>query len=47
MLVKRDDHRDGIVLPRIRNRLPDDLLVTEMHAIKHTDSETDFSAAGQ
>ena len=45
MLIKCEDERDGIVLARVRDRLADDLLMTEMHAIKHADGQADFPSA--
>jgi hypothetical protein len=38
--------RNGVVLARIGNCLPDDLLVAEMHAVKKTDGEADLFAFG-
>ncbi len=45
MAVKGDDERDRIVLPRVGDGLPDDLLVAEMHAVKHADGQADLAAA--
>ena len=45
MPVKRDDQRHRVVQPRIRHRLPDDLLMPQMHAVKNPDGQTDFAAA--
>ena len=45
MLVKCDHHRLRIVLPRIADGLPDDLLGPEMDAIKHADGQADLAAA--
>ena len=43
--VERDDQREAVVLAGVGDGLPDDLLVAEMHAVKHADGETDFAAA--
>jgi hypothetical protein len=43
--VERDDHGLGFVLPGIRQRLSDDLLMPQMHTIEHTDGRADFAAA--
>jgi hypothetical protein len=46
MPVKREHQRNGVVLPRISDGLPDDLLMTEMNAVKNADGEAGFTAAG-
>ncbi len=33
------------MLPRIGDGLPDDLLMAEMHAVKHADGQADLAAA--
>jgi hypothetical protein len=44
--VKRDDEREAMLLAGVGNRLADDLLMAEMHAVKHADGEADFATAG-
>ena len=46
MPVKGEHQRDGVVLARIGDGLPDDLLVAEMHAVKNADGQADLAAAG-
>jgi len=46
MVVEGDDHRDCIVLPRVGDGLPDNLLVAKMHAVKHADGQADLPAGG-
>src|ERR1035438_3106685 len=45
MLVEGDDERHRVMLARVGQRLADDLLVAEMHAVKDTDGQADFVAA--
>ena len=45
MPVKRQHQRDGVVLARVGDGLPDDLLMAEMHAVKHADGQADLAAA--
>ena len=46
MFVEGDDHRDGIVLARVGDGLPDDLLVAKMHAVEHADGQADLPTGG-
>ena len=46
MPVEGQHQRNGIVLARIGDGLPDDLLVAEMHAVKKADGQADLAAAG-
>ena len=46
MAVKCYDHRQGVMVTSIRNRLTNDLLVTEVNAIKEADADADFATAG-
>ena len=46
MPVERDDEREGVVLARVGDGLPDDLLVAEMHAVENADGQADLAAAG-
>jgi hypothetical protein len=39
--IKRHDHRTRILSPRIRNRLPNHLLMAQMHSVKDTNSDAD------
>ena len=45
MPVKRDHQREGVVLARVGDGLPDDLLVAEMHAVENADGQADLAAA--
>ena len=45
MPVEREHQRDGLVLARIGEGLPDDLLVAEMHAVEEADGQADLAAA--
>jgi hypothetical protein len=45
MTVKSDHQGGGVVLPRIGDHLPDDLLVAEMHAVENTDGQAGLAAA--
>ena len=45
MAVERDDQRHRFLLPGVGNRLPDDLLVPQVHAVKDTDGQADLSGA--
>ena len=44
--IKRNDHGGSLVLAGIANRLPDDLLMAEVHAIKHANGSANFLRAG-
>jgi hypothetical protein len=44
MLVERDDHGEGLMLPGVSERLPDDLLMPQMDTIEYSDGHADFSA---
>src|SRR6266487_169679 len=46
VLVEGEDQRKGIMLPRVRERLADDLLMAEVHAVEEADGEADFAVAG-
>src|ERR1700683_2130706 len=46
MPVKSQNDCNRIVLTRIRNCLPDDLLMSKMHAVEKTDRKADFFAFG-
>ena len=46
MPVEGQHQREGIVLARIGDGLPDDLLVAQMHAVEETDGQADLAAAG-
>ena len=43
--VERDHQRQGVMLPRVGDGLADDLLVTEMDAVKKADGQADLFAA--
>ena len=43
MFIESDDYRHRAVLPRIGDGLADDLLVTEMDAIKHPNGGAEFT----
>ena len=44
--VKRDHQREAVVLPGIRKRLPDDLLMAQVNSIEDADCEADFASPG-
>jgi hypothetical protein len=44
MTIKRYDKRNRVVLPRVGNSLPDDLLMPEMNAVEKTNRQADFAA---
>lgn len=46
MAVESDDNGDALVLASIGEGLPDDLLMTKMHAIEDADGRADFAASG-
>ncbi len=46
MLVKSEDERNRIMLPRVGDGLPDDLLVAEMNAVEHADGQANLAPAG-
>jgi hypothetical protein len=43
MPVERNHQRDGVVLVRIGDGLPDDLLMAKMDAIENADGQADFA----
>ena len=43
MAVESDRERHRVVLPRVGDRLPDDLLMPEMHAVKYADGQADLA----
>jgi len=45
MAIKRDGDGDAFVLARVLDRLPDDLLMAEVNAIKHPDGHAHFARA--
>ena len=45
MPVEGCDHRQRVVLARVGNGLPDDLLMAEMHAVEHADGQADLATA--
>jgi hypothetical protein len=45
MPVERDRERNPLVLPRVGNRLPDHLLVPQVHPVEHADGHADLPAA--
>src|SRR5579872_5417673 len=45
MTIKRHHQGHGVMLPRVRNCLTDDLLVPQMHAVKYTNGQADPAAA--
>jgi hypothetical protein len=45
MAVKSDHEGGRVVLPRIGDHLPDDLLVAEMHAVENADGHAGLAAA--
>ena len=47
MAIKRHDHGERLVLLRIGDGLPDDLLVPKMHAVEHSDGHADVARAGR
>ena len=46
MLIEGDDEREGIVFAGVGDGLPDDLLMTKVHAVEEADRKADFVAAG-
>ena len=46
MAIEGDDYRNGLMLARIRDCLPDDLLMPEMDAVEKTDGKADLSPCG-
>ena len=44
MTVKGDNERNAILLARVNDGLPDDLLVAKMHAVENADGKTDFAS---
>lgn len=46
MAVKGHNQSQAVVLSCVCQRLSDDLLVTEMHAIKNTNRKADLAASG-
>ena len=46
MTIERENQRRGFVLAGVSNGLPDDLLMSEVHAVEETDREADFPAGG-
>ena len=44
MAIEGDDERERLVLARVGDGLPDDLLMAEMHAVEETDGQADFAA---
>ena len=47
MAVEGHDHGERLVLLRIGDGLPNDLLMPQMHAIKHPDGHADAARAGR
>jgi hypothetical protein len=45
MPVERHHQGQRLVLARVGDRLPDDLLVAQMHAVKHANSQADLAGA--
>ena len=46
VLIKRQDQGKTLMLARIADGLPDNLLMPKMHAVKEADGEADFPVAG-
>ena len=46
MAIKRDGHSNAFVLAGVLNRLPNDLLMAEVDAVKHPDGHAGFARAG-
>src|SRR5206468_9150965 len=46
VLVEGEDQRERIMLPGVRKRLANDLLMAEMHAVEEADGKADFFTAG-
>src|SRR5579862_6112045 len=46
MPIEGKHEREGVVLARVGNSLPDDLLVSQMDAVKETNGQTHFAAGG-
>ena len=44
MPIEGEHEREGIVLARVGNGLPDDLLMAQMDAVEKTDGQTDLAA---
>ena len=47
MAVEGHDHGERLVLLRVGDGLPDDLLMPEMHAVEHPDGHTNAARAGR
>src|SRR5438876_11356294 len=46
MLVESDGQRGGLMLPGIVDRLADDLLVAQMHAVEKADGQANLATSG-
>jgi hypothetical protein len=46
VVIKRDNQWQRAVLARIRDGLPDDLLMTKVHSVEKTNREADLAVAG-
>src|SRR5439155_3625052 len=46
MAVEGDGHGEAYVLPGVLDRLPDDLLMSQVHAIEHADGHAGLARAG-
>jgi hypothetical protein len=44
--IKGDHERDPFLLPRVRDGLANDLLVTEMHAVEHANRDANLARSG-
>jgi hypothetical protein len=46
MPIEGEDEREAIVLSRVGNGLPDDLLMAQVHAVEKADGQAYFAAGG-